>query len=200
MCLGEINHTVNISSKYINSTSMRLRPNSQLMGFAKSIDIHFDTQKIPKTKQKEIEIESIVDDARKGRQTIYLVKRKGLPDSENTWESTESLAKVHHLVEDYESKKKHEISSSDEEPTPKRGRKSKLNAPKEVASVLDPTASFATDTAEAIVGAGRKPNGINVMIKWKGDKDRYSWQDAKECRIHIPDMLLDFYEERVRFP
>jgi len=53
--------------------------------------------------------------------------------------------------------------------------------------------------AERIVGASDiGSEGLNFLVQWRnGRKD--SWQSNNVCRDHIPLLLLDFYEENVRF-
>jgi Chromo (CHRromatin Organisation MOdifier) domain len=50
------------------------------------------------------EVELIIDKWKKGRGTQYLVKWKGYPHSENTWEPASSLTKAQDAIRDFGTK------------------------------------------------------------------------------------------------
>ena len=62
-----------------------------------------DVDKMSKRK-KEYEVETIVDSKVKGTKTEYLVKWKGYPASQNTWETSANLSNVQDMVDAYEEK------------------------------------------------------------------------------------------------
>ena len=52
--------------------------------------------------QEEYEVEKILDKKTSGKKTWYLVKWKGYPDSDRTWESKTNLRKAKESIEDFE--------------------------------------------------------------------------------------------------
>eukprot|EP00301_Raphidiophrys_heterophryoidea_P010145 c15192_g1_i1.p1 GENE.c15192_g1_i1~~c15192_g1_i1.p1 ORF type:complete len:313 (+),score=83.26 c15192_g1_i1:37-975(+) len=169
----------------------------------------------------EFEVEAVVDEKKRGKQVFYLVKWKGYPHSQNSWEPEAHLTNVPNLVAAFHDQKgKEKDKDKDKERPQKRAKTSsaatsssssnayfgpssgpKIAVPKGFENVMDETASFRKDEVENVVGAAQGPDQtIYLMLKWKGNTERYSWKESHECRKHIPDMLLDFYEARVRFP
>ena len=56
--------------------------------------------------QETYEVEKIVESRQKGKKTEYLVKWKGYPASQNTWEPPANLEEVQDMVDAFENKKK----------------------------------------------------------------------------------------------
>ena len=62
-----------------------------------------------KSNRSRFEVEEIRDKKQMQGRTVYLVKWKDYPDSENTWEPRKHLRSCHTLIQDYEEKLKHQL-------------------------------------------------------------------------------------------
>eukprot|EP00301_Raphidiophrys_heterophryoidea_P005649 c12352_g1_i1.p1 GENE.c12352_g1_i1~~c12352_g1_i1.p1 ORF type:complete len:251 (-),score=77.32 c12352_g1_i1:1137-1796(-) len=175
------------------------------IGTPNSVDIkQLYEQQVQKTNQDdnsdsepEFEVEKILDDKKKGKQTHFFIKWKGFPESENSWEPEANLSNCVGIIKAYrEAKNKTKHVDNTAEPAPPKIKTAELVS---ATAVIDPNATFATDIAESVIGACLTPTGINLIVKWKGEAERYSWIHSAECRKHIPDLMLDFYEARIKF-
>eukprot|EP00298_Acanthocystis_sp_HF-20_P030283 c9390_g1_i1.p1 GENE.c9390_g1_i1~~c9390_g1_i1.p1 ORF type:complete len:329 (-),score=148.49 c9390_g1_i1:5-961(-) len=134
------------------------------------------------------------------------VKWKGFPETDNSWEPEENLTncieKIKQFKLDMQKKKPAKDlkrTSSAIEDENEQSEEEYLD-PKNI-PMLDANANFDSEVAESVVGVTRAEDGvgIDVLVKWKGFPERYTWVSAKECRKRIPYLLLDFYEARVKF-
>jgi len=121
----------------------------------------------------------------------YLLKWKGFGEADNTWEPMENL-KCSDLIKQYEDKhdrkKKSQVSSSFNAKEKEISEK-EYKPPTGVGRGLKP---------ERVIGA--TDNGVELvfLMKWQ-DSDLADLVSNKEARIRCPQVLLDFYEERINW-
>lgn len=151
------------------------------------------------TEAEEYSVEKILDKRVKSGRTEYFLKWKGYPDEENTWEPVENLdcpALIAQFEESY--KKKQEESNA------KRKRPSAPAAPvtstpitKKIRVEKSENRGFERGLeAEKIVGATESNGVLQFLIKWKGSDD-IDTVLAKEANVKCPQIVIDFYEERL---
>lgn len=150
---------------------------------------------------EEYSVEKILDKRVKGGKVEYFLKWKGYPDEENTWEPVENLdcpALIAEFEESY--KKKQEESSNKRKrqtvttsapitstPIPKKAKIERSSENKGFERGLE---------AEKIVGATEIDGVLQFLIKWKGS-DEVDTVLAKEANVKCPQIVIDFYEERL---
>ncbi|KAK6180880.1 hypothetical protein SNE40_008852 [Patella caerulea] len=125
----------------------------------------------------------------------YLLRWKGYPDSENTWEPEENLdcpdliaefennrkkkeekkRKQPNGVDDTSSKKKKKITEEDD------------NKPRGFDRGLQP---------ERIIGATDSSGELMFLMKWK-DSDEADLVPARQANVKCPQIVIAFYEERL---
>ena len=52
--------------------------------------------------------------------------------------------------------------------------------------------------AEKIIGIRKDPEKLFFLVKWKGTEDK-DFVDAKEAKIKIPQVVIEFYEEKLNW-
>jgi hypothetical protein len=145
--------------------------------------------------EEEYTVEKVVDvRIVKGGKREYLLKWKGYPDSENTWEPEENL-ECPDLIADYEDKakkkkeEKKRKSQGDEESTSKRKKK--------VAEEDDKPRGFDRGLQpERIIGATDSGGELMFLMKWK-DSDEADLVPARRANVACPQIVIAFYEERL---
>lgn len=150
--------------------------------------------------EEEYEVETIIGDKKRGKTTLYLVKWNGFGESENSWEPESNLANCPHKIKAYKEEKERKMKAQQAGTASKRAKVEEGTPWGFVEAVMDETAWFNTDEAEMVVGAARySEDKIKIMVKWKGESDRYTWVDSIDCRKNIPELLIEFYESRLKF-
>lgn len=138
----------------------------------------------------------------------YLLKWKGYDDSENTWEPEENLD-CPDLICQYESK---QSKAKDKQKRRTEGdimssKKSKKNPdtsmPNENTNPLsllednDPNRGFSRGLQpEKIIGATDSSGELMFLMKWKNN-DEADLVMAKKANIECPQIVIQFYEERL---
>lgn len=160
--------------------------------------------------EEEFSVEKILDKrmAKNGKVEYYL-KWKGYDDDENSWEPIENLD-CPDLIEEFEEnwkkkqdKKKDDPKKKDDDasnkrkkgstasvvsaPPPKKVKETKISENRGFARGLDP---------EKIIGATESHGELKFLIKWKGS-DETDTVLAKEANSKCPQIVIDFYEERL---
>ena len=132
---------------------------------------------------EEYEVEEILNKRIKKGQIEYLVKWKGwdLPEH-NTWEHQDHLANSTEVIKEYE------IKLQQQKLMMKYGPDSNIR-PRGFSRGLE---------AEKIVGATFETGKIFFSVKWK-DCDQTDIVSAKEANLRIPQLVIQFYEERVEW-
>lgn len=150
--------------------------------------------------EEEFSVETILDKRLRHGKVEYYLKWKGYDESENTWEPLENLD-CPDLIQEFEEnlKKKKETGKKDDDSKRKRSSTSTTDAPpqkkpKERVSVnkgfergLEP---------DKIIGATETNGELRFLIKWKGS-DEADTVLAKEANQKCPQIVIDFYEERL---
>ena len=133
--------------------------------------------------EEEYEVETILNKSIRKGVVYYLVKWKGwdLPEH-NTWQTLEDLENSMNAVNEYE------IKLQNEKIMKKYGLNTTVK-PRGFARGLQP---------ECITGASFDTGQIFFSIKWK-DSDITDVVPAKEVNLRIPEMVIQFYEERVQW-
>lgn len=57
---------------------------------------------------------------------------------------------------------------------------------------------FETQTVEEILGAKEDDGKIEFLVKWRNDDD-VDWVPAEIANQRIPQLVIEFYEERISF-
>lgn len=146
--------------------------------------------------EEEFTVEKVVDVRVKGGKKEYLLKWKGYPDSENTWEPEENLD-CPDLIADFEQKrkkkeaeKKRKSQNGVEDGSQKKKKKvaeEDDNKPRGFDRGLQP---------ERIIGATDSSGELMFLMKWK-DSDEADLVPARQANVKCPQIVIAFYEERL---
>jgi hypothetical protein len=157
--------------------------------------------------EEEFIVERVVDSRIKGGKKEYLLKWKGYPDSENTWEPEENLD-CPELISAFEDKVK---KDRDEKSSKKR------KAPSASATKDDDSGSGSSSAKkkkvtedeankprgfdrglqpERIIGATDSSGELMFLMKWK-DSDEADLVPARQANVRCPQIVIAFYEERL---
>lgn len=174
--------------------------------------------------EEEYVVEKVVDRREKKGKVEYLLKWKGYDSSCNSWEPRENLD-CPELIKAYEQartdakkdankkrKKKRSggESDNDNDGSDDEGRdetsSTKSNKSKSISDddgkqtegdQVEELNGFEKGfVPEKILGATEGDNELLFLIQWK-DKDRAQLVKSKEARKHCPQLVIDFYEERL---
>jgi len=156
---------------------------------------------VPEAEEEEEEeyvVEKVVDMRFNKGKKEFLLKWKGYPDSENTWEPKDNLD-CPELINEFESnwkkkqneEKKKKRSKDDDEggssKKKKRVAEEEDNKPRGFDRGLQP---------ERIIGATDSSGELMFLMKWK-DSDEADLVPARQANIRCPQIVIAFYEERL---
>jgi chromobox protein 1 len=162
--------------------------------------------------EEEFVVEKVVDTRMKGGKREYLLKWKGYPDSENTWEPSENLD-CPELIQAYEDRLKKEK----EEKGKKRKLKDSSSASGEHADDAGSSSGAGGSSKkkkvaeddenkprgfdrglqpERIIGATDSSGELMFLMKWK-DSDEADLVPARQANVRCPQIVIAFYEERL---
>lgn len=146
--------------------------------------------------EEEFTVEKVANKRIKKGKTEYLLKWKGYPDSENTWEPEENLD-CEDLIKEFEvkwkreeEKKKAKSKAKDDEPKKKKQKTSPATEEKAARGFnrgLQP---------EKIIGATDSGGSLMFLMKWK-DCEEADLVPAKQANVRCPQVVIAFYEERL---
>ncbi|BFZ06318.1 hypothetical protein BsWGS_09357 [Bradybaena similaris] len=150
--------------------------------------------------EEEFTVEKVVDSRIRGGKKEYLLKWKGYPDSENTWEPEENLD-CPDLIAGYEEKKKKKESekkdsSAKRKSTPSNGAKDETKKKKKEEVDNKPRGFDRGLAPERIIGATDSSGELMFLMKWK-DSDEADLVPARQANIKCPQIVIAFYEERL---
>jgi hypothetical protein len=148
--------------------------------------------------EEEFVVEKVVDNRMRGGKKEYLLKWKGYPESENTWEPEENLdcseliaAFEEKNKKNKEEKKKRKAKDDDESST------SSATKRKKVVEEEDKLRGFDRGLQpERIIGATDSSGELMFLMKWK-DSDEADLVPARQANIRCPQIVIAFYEERL---
>ncbi|XP_021342734.1 chromobox protein homolog 1-like [Mizuhopecten yessoensis] len=150
--------------------------------------------------EEEYTVEKVVDVRMKSGKREYLLKWKGYPDSENTWEPEENLD-CPDLIAVYEDKrkkreqeKKRKTSNGMEDGTTKK--KKKVTEVKTIEEDNKPRGFDRGLQPERIIGATDSSGELMFLMKWK-DSDEADLVPARQANVKCPQIVIAFYEERL---
>ncbi|KAK2166929.1 hypothetical protein LSH36_33g02024 [Paralvinella palmiformis] len=149
--------------------------------------------------EEEYVVEKVLDMRIRNGKKDYLLKWKGYPDSESTWEPEDNLD-CPDLIQEYEEqlkqkeekdKKKRKMKDDDESGSQSK-RKKKVaeeeeNKPRGFDRGLQP---------ERIIGATDSSGELMFLMKWK-DSDEADLVPARQANVRCPQIVIAFYEERL---
>jgi len=150
--------------------------------------------------EEEYIVEKVVDRRIKSGKKEYLLKWKGYPDSDNTWEPEENLdcseliAEFERVRKEKEDKKKRKTKDGNDSDTSSSASKKKKkvseddeNKPRGFDRGLQP---------ERIIGATDSSGELMFLMKWK-DSDEADLVPARQANVRCPQVVISFYEERL---
>jgi len=148
--------------------------------------------------EEEFTVEKVVDSRMRGGKKEYLLKWKGYPDSENTWEPEENLD-CPDLISGYEDKKKkREAEKGVKRKSTTNGAKEDQakKKKKEDANDNKPRGFERGLTPERIIGATDSSGELMFLMKWNGS-DEADLVPARQANVRCPQIVIAFYEERL---
>jgi len=143
--------------------------------------------------EEEFTVEKIVDMRVRNGKKEYLLKWRGYPDSENTWEPMENLDcpdMIDAFEEKLKKKKEERKRKAEDEGSAKKKKKvaeEEDNKPRGFDRGLQP---------ERIIGATDSGGELMFLMKWK-DSDEADLVPARQANIRCPQIVIAFYEERL---
>jgi len=152
--------------------------------------------------EEEFTVEKVVDSRMRGGKKEYLLKWKGYPDSENTWEPEENLD-CPDLISGYEDKKKKREAekgvkrkSTTNGAKEDQAKKKKKEVGKGDANDNKPRGFESGLTPERIIGATDSSGELMFLMKWNGS-DEADLVPARQANVRCPQIVIAFYEERL---
>lgn len=158
-------------------------------------------------------VEKVVDKRNVKGKIQYLLKWKGYPDEENTWEPVENLD-CESLIQEFEDKRRKERTRESskrpsrevETPVEKRTRRSTAGRPPKADKSLEeefddamkkPRGGFDRGLRpDRILGATDASGELMFLMKWL-DSDEADLVPAKMANVKCPQIVIKFYEDRL---
>ncbi|XP_052807025.1 chromobox protein homolog 1-like isoform X2 [Mya arenaria] len=147
--------------------------------------------------EEEFTVEKVVDVRVRGGRKEYLLKWKGYPDSENTWEPEANLD-CPDLIAEYEKVRAEKKKKEQEKKRKSNGEVEPIKKKKKVAEEDDnkPRGFDRGLQPERIIGATDSSGELMFLMKWK-DSDEADLVPARQANVKCPQIVIAFYEERL---
>ncbi|XP_052254141.1 chromobox protein homolog 1-like isoform X2 [Dreissena polymorpha] len=147
--------------------------------------------------EEEFTVEKVVDVRMRSGRKEYLLKWKGYPDSENTWEPEANLD-CPDLIAEYEKDRAEKKKREQEKKRKSNGDVEGAKKKKKVAEEDDnkPRGFDRGLQPERIIGATDSSGELMFLMKWK-DSDEADLVPARQANVKCPQIVIAFYEERL---
>jgi hypothetical protein len=157
------------------------------------------------TEVEEYSVEKVLDKRERQGRVEYLLKWKGYPNDDNTWEPEANLDCQDLIDEFHRQRQKGGIEKKD---APASDKKKKQNGTEEGSSTKKkPKHKLAEDDSkprgfdrglepEKIIGATDSSGELMFLIKWKGS-DEADLVPSRQANVKCPQIVIQFYEERL---
>lgn len=148
--------------------------------------------------EEEYTVEKVVDSRMRNGKKEYLLKWKGYPDSENTWEPSENLD-CPDLIAEFEDRKKKKDAEKKRKPQnglEESAKKKRKGGDKSAEDDNKPRGFDRGLQPERIIGATDSSGELMFLMKWK-DSDEADLVPARQANVKCPQIVIAFYEERL---
>lgn len=157
------------------------------------------TSKTGEAVEEEYSVEKVLDRRMRNGKVEYFLKWKGYSSEDNTWEPEENLD-CPDLIQAFEDQRKSKAAESAEDNQKKRKtaiEQDKASAAKKKAPDEKKAVGFDRGLQpEKILGATDGSGQLMFLMKWK-DSDEGDLVPAKQANIKCPQIVIQFYEERL---
>jgi hypothetical protein len=139
-----------------------------------------------KDDQQDYSVEKVLQKRVRSGKVEYYLKWKGFPDADNTWEPEENLSCPELIAEFEENQRNTKIAVM--------AKKRSISKPKRKSGLEE---GFGRGlNPERIVGATDSTGELMFLMKWEGTNEA-DLVPAKEANIKCPQIVIQFYEERL---
>ncbi|CBY19798.1 unnamed protein product [Oikopleura dioica] len=159
------------------------------------------------SEEEEYEVEQVLDERMEDNEEgvkvkHYRIRWKGFGSDDDTWEPKDNLDCAD-LISNFEAKAQKE---KEEKKARKREQKENVRKEENKEDSFAPAKKVKSESsifdrglkAEKICGATEKSGELQFLIKWK-DSEETDLVLAKEANLRIPQVVIKFYEERIRW-
>lgn len=148
--------------------------------------------------EEEFTVEKVVDSRVRNGRKEYLLKWKGYPDSENTWEPEANLD-CPDLIAEFERERTERKKKEAEKKRKTNGEVEGSQKKKKKVAEDDDNKPRGFDRGlqpERIIGATDSSGELMFLMKWK-DSDEADLVPSRQANVKCPQIVIAFYEERL---